>query len=80
MIWIRIADLKKQFGGLLEPVAARYNGGEDNAERWLNRSKPRESAILAAEVGFSETKHYVFKVMNNYRAYRELYDDNLNRR
>lgn len=75
-----IADLKREFGGLLEPVAASYNGGEDNAERWLNRSKPREAAIFAAEVGFSETKHYVFKVMNNYRAYRELYDDNLNRR
>lgn len=75
-----IADLKTQFGGLLEPVAASYNGGEDNAERWLNRSNPKDPAIFAAEVGFSETKNYVFKVMNNYRAYRELYDENLIRK
>lgn len=75
-----IADLKTQFGGLLEAVAASYNGGEDNAHRWLNRSKPKEPGVFAAEVGFTETKYYVFKVMNNYRAYRELYDENLNRK
>jgi len=75
-----IADLNKQFGGLYEAVAASYNGGEDNAARWLNRSKPKEAGIFAAEVGFAETKNYVFKVMNNYRVYRELYDENLNRK
>lgn len=75
-----IADLKKEFGGLYEAIAASYNGGEDNAARWLNRSKPREPGIFAAEIGFAETKNYVFKVMNNYRVYRELYDEGLNRK
>lgn len=75
-----IADLDKQFGGLHEAIAASYNGGEDNAARWLNRAKPKEPGIFAAEVGFAETKHYVFKVMNNYRAYRALYDENLVRK
>lgn len=72
-----IADLKKEFGGLYEAIAASYNGGEDNAARWLNRSKPKEPGIFASEVGFAETKHYVFKVMTNFRIYREIYDDNL---
>lgn len=72
-----MADLKKQFDGVYEAIAASYNGGEDNAARWLERSKPKEPAIFAAEVGFSETKKYVFKVMNNYRVYRELYTDEL---
>jgi len=72
-----IADLKNEFGGLYEAIAASYNGGEDNAARWLNRSKPKEPGIFAAEIGFAETKNYVFKVMNNYRVYRELYDENL---
>jgi soluble lytic murein transglycosylase-like protein len=72
-----IADLKNQFGGLYEAIAASYNGGEDNAERWLNRSKPKDPGVFAAEVGFAETKNYVFKVMNNYRAYRELYTEDL---
>jgi soluble lytic murein transglycosylase len=75
-----IADLKGQFGGLYEAIAASYNGGEDNALRWLDRTKPREPGIFASEVGFAETKNYVMKVMANYRVYRELYDENLNRR
>lgn len=75
-----IADLKNEFGGLYEAIAASYNGGEDNAARWLNRSKPKDPGIFVAEVGFAETKNYVFKVMNNYRIYRELYDDNLEKK
>ena len=72
-----MADLKGQFGGLYEAIAASYNGGEDNAARWLNRSKPKDPAIFASEVGFPETKQYVFKVMTNFRIYRDLYDENL---
>ena len=75
-----IADLKSEFGGLYEAIAASYNGGEDNAARWLNRSKPKEPGIFTSEVGFAETKSYVFKVMNNYRVYRELYTENLEQR
>lgn len=75
-----IADLKSQFGGLYEAIAASYNGGEDNAARWLNRSKPKEPGIFVSEVGFAETKNYVFKVMNNYRIYRTLYNEKLERR
>lgn len=75
-----IADLLKQFDGLHEAVAASYNGGEDNAARWLHRSKPKDPGIFSAEVGFAETKNYVFKVMNNYRVYRELYTEDLIRK
>ncbi len=75
-----IRFLKDEFGGLYEDIAASYNAGEDNALRWLNRSKPKDPGIFTAEVGFAETKNYVYKVMTNYRIYRELYDENLNRR
>jgi soluble lytic murein transglycosylase len=75
-----IADLKKEFGGLYEAIAASYNGGEDNAARWLNRSKPKDPGIFTSEIGFAETKNYVVKVMTNYRVYRDLYDENLVRR
>ncbi len=75
-----LADLKQQFGGMYEAIAASYNGGEDNAARWLNRSKPKENAIFTSEVGFSESKNYIFKVMTNYRIYRELYTDDLKRK
>jgi len=75
-----IADLKSQFGGLYEAIAASYNGGEDNAARWLNRSKPRDPGIFVSEIGFAESKNYVFKVMSNYRIYKDLYTENLERR
>ncbi len=75
-----VAELKDQFDGVYEAIAASYNGGEDNAARWLERSKPKEPAIFASEVGFAETKNYVFKVMNNYRVYRELYTEDLTKR
>lgn len=75
-----IADLKDQFGVLTEAIAASYNGGEDNAARWLRRTKPSDPGIFTAEIGFAETKNYVFKVMTNYRMYSTLYDENLNRK
>ncbi len=75
-----IRELKDEFDGLYEAIAASYNGGEDNAQRWLDRTKPKDAGIFAAEVGFAESKAYVYKVMNNYRIYRELYSENLERR
>lgn len=75
-----IKFLKDEFGGLYEGIAASYNGGEDNARRWLARTRPKDPGIFTAEIGFAETKNYVYKVMTNYRIYRELYDENLNRR
>ena len=77
---VYISDLKKQFEGLYEAVAASYNGGEDNSARWLAKSQPKTPAIFASEVGFSETKKYVFKVMTNFRIYKELYTANLTRK
>lgn len=77
---IYMAELKKEFGGLYEAIAASYNGGEDNALRWLNRTNPKEAPIFAAEVGFAESKDYVYKVMGNYRVYKELYTEDLRRK
>jgi len=77
---VYIGELKKEFNNLYEAVAASYNGGEDNAQRWLNRSNPKDPAIFTAEVGFAESKNYVFKVMGNYRVYRELYTEDLIRK
>ncbi len=74
---VYIAELKDQFNGLYEAIAASYNGGEDNATRWLNRTKPKDAGIFTSEIGFPESKNYVYKVMSNYRVYRELYTEDL---
>ena len=75
-----LQHLGKLFPGMLEPVAASYNGGEDNVARWLERAKRKDPGVFTAEVGFDETKDYVQKVMANYRVYRRLYTVDLNRR
>jgi soluble lytic murein transglycosylase len=75
-----LSQLSRMFAGLSEAIAASYNGGEDNVARWLGRSNQSDPGVFAAEVGFTETKGYVFKVMSYYRAYRQLYDSNLNPR
>ena len=75
-----LEHLTTMFPGMLEPVAASYNGGEDNVARWLERAKRNDPGVFTAEVGFDETKGYVQKVMSNYRVYRRLYTADLNRR
>jgi soluble lytic murein transglycosylase len=73
-----LGELSRMFAGLPEAIVASYNGGEDNVARWLARSNQRDEGVFTAEVGFTETKNYVFKVMSYYRAYQQLYDANLN--
>jgi soluble lytic murein transglycosylase-like protein/outer membrane protein assembly factor BamD (BamD/ComL family) len=74
-----IRELFDLFPDRPDVVAASYNGGEDNALRWLNRATHRDPGIFSAEVGFAETKDYVFKVISNYRAYKLLYSERLER-
>jgi len=75
-----LEHLSKLFPGMIEPIAASYNGGEDNVARWLKRSKRQDPGVFTSEVGFDETKGYVQKVMANYRVYRKLYTADLIRR
>lgn len=75
-----LETLTRLFPQLLEPVAASYNGGEDNVARWLKRSKHKDPGVFTSEIGFDETKAYVQKVMSNYRVYRQLYTPELLRK
>ena len=75
-----LEHLANMFSGMLEPIAASYNGGEDNVARWLQRAKRKDPGVFTSEVGFDETKGYVQKVMSNYRVYRKLYTADLIRR
>ncbi|MBA2503635.1 MAG: transglycosylase SLT domain-containing protein [Pyrinomonadaceae bacterium] len=74
---VYVAELIELFPNLAEAVAASYNGGEDNIARWLARAKSTDGGVFTSEVGFSETKDYVAKVMANYRAYSQLYTRDL---
>jgi soluble lytic murein transglycosylase len=74
-----LAALFKQFPGQPQAVAASYNGGPENMARWVARSRANEPDRYVPEVGFAQTKDYVFKVMLNYWQYQALYDEKLDR-
>jgi soluble lytic murein transglycosylase len=74
-----LANLFQQFPAQPAAVAASYNGGEDNMARWVARSRSRDPDRYVSEIGFSQTKDYVFRVMTNLMAYQRFYNSNLQR-
>ena len=72
-----VSDLFKLFPDNPYAVIASYNTGAQNVERWVFRSRSSDVDRIVAEIAIPETKDYVAKVMNNYRAYQALYDQEL---
>jgi soluble lytic murein transglycosylase len=72
-----LANLFKQFPNQPQAVAGSYNGGADNLTRWIARSRAGEPDRYVPEIGFTQTKDYVYKVMANYWTYQRLYDAQL---
>lgn len=73
-----LSNLFKLFPNQPQAVAGSYNGGEDNLARWIARSRSTEADRYVPEIGFSQTKDYVYKVLTNYWNYERLYDAQLN--
>jgi soluble lytic murein transglycosylase len=65
-----LANLFQQFPNQPQAVAGSYNGGADNLARWIARARSNE-------IGFTQTRDYVYKVMSNYWTYQRLYDAQL---
>lgn len=72
-----LADLFKQFPNQPQAVAGSYNGGADNLARWIARSRANDPDRYVPEIGFTQTKDYVYRVMANYWTYQKLYNENL---
>jgi soluble lytic murein transglycosylase-like protein/TolA-binding protein len=75
-----VGDLLQMFPDNPYAVAASYNTGEANVERWIFRSRSSDVDRFTVEIAIPETKDYVAKVMSNYWAYQALYDESLNAR
>jgi peptidoglycan lytic transglycosylase len=75
-----VADLLKLFPDNPHAVLAAYNTGELNVERWITRARSSDVDRLVTEIAIPETKDYVAKVMNSYRAYLQLYTEGLKSR
>jgi soluble lytic murein transglycosylase len=74
-----LSNLFHQFTDQPPAVAASYNGGEDNMQRWLARSNSNDADRYVPEILYAQSKDYVYKVMQNYRVYKMIYDENLKR-
>ena len=72
-----VANLLKLFPNNPHAVLASYNTGELNVERWIARARSNDPDRLVTEIAIPETKDYVAKVMNSYRAYMRLYTEDL---
>ena len=72
-----LANLFKQFPDQPQAVAGAYNGGADNLARWIARSRSNDPDRYVAEIGFSQTKDYVYRVLTNFWTYQRLYDAQL---
>ena len=72
-----LANLFQQFPNQPQAVAGSYNGGADSLARWIARSQANEADRYVPEIGFSQTKDYVYKVMTNYWNYQTLYNHQL---
>jgi soluble lytic murein transglycosylase len=53
-------------------AAASYNGGSDNAKAWLLHNQGEDPDLFVENIGFTETRNYVKKVLANYWTYRRL--------
>lgn len=72
-----LGNLFKQFPGMPQAVAASYNGGEDNVERWTARARSNDPDRYVMEVAYAQSKDYVYKVLANFRIYQTLYAEQL---
>jgi soluble lytic murein transglycosylase len=75
-----MGNLFRLFPDMPQAVAASYNGGEDNVARWTARAHSNDPDRYVLEIGFAQSKDYVYKVLPNYWVYQTLYTEQLKRR
>jgi len=69
-----IGKLLKLFDGDKVRAIASYNGGPHNVRKWVSYNKDvlEDEPFFAECIGFSETRTYVKKVLENYWTYKAL--------
>ena len=72
-----LSSLFQRFPKQPQAVASAYNGGADNIARWIARSHSQDPDRYVPEIGFAQSKDYVFRVMSNYWVYQKLYNETL---
>ena len=67
-----IKKLLDKFKGNLILAVAGYNGGPHNAKKWKAQNSDDGFDMFIEDIGFTETRKYVKKVLGNYWTYKQL--------
>ncbi|NOT63485.1 MAG: lytic transglycosylase domain-containing protein [Acidobacteria bacterium] len=67
-----LKNLFDEFGSP-QAAAAAYNGSEQSVRRWRKRAQTSDIDCFVSEIAKSQTKDYVYRVCNNFRAYQTIY-------
>ena len=67
-----IDELIRRFDGDVVLALAGYNAGPHNAKKWKNENEGKDADLFIEDIGFTETRGYVKKVMANYWTYTLL--------
>jgi soluble lytic murein transglycosylase len=67
-----IKKLIDKFNGDYILAIAGYNGGPHNAKKWKAQNKDDDFDMFIEDIGFTETRKYVKKVLGNYWTYKLL--------
>ncbi len=73
-IWY-LSYLQKEFGGNKVLALAAYNAGYGNVESWMEEYHWDMDFQDIDAIPYSETRHYVRRVLEFWEKYRELYGD-----
>jgi soluble lytic murein transglycosylase-like protein len=65
-----IRQLLDQFKGNMVLALASYNGGPPRASEWYAKNKRETFDLFVEDIGYTETRGYVKKVLANYWTYR----------
>lgn len=68
-----VRELWKRFDGRPDLVLAAYNAGEDQTELWISHCFSDEPAEFWTKVSFTETRHYLRRVLRSRVVYADLY-------
>ena len=67
-----LKSLLNQFKGNTVLALASYNGGPPRANEWFAKNKRKTFDLFIEDIGFTETRGYVKKVLANYWTYRRF--------
>lgn len=70
-----VKKLMEEFDNNLTFVLAAYNAGSGNVSKWLQNKDYSDDGSRLDRIPFEETKNYLDKVYVNYKVYKFLYRD-----